>query len=215
VRPVQYPGRENRIRESAADSIETLADGIADAILNDDPSCCVLFGHSMGGTVALEVAHRLVVAGVDLRHVIVSAALPPHADGMPGVRSTLLGPELIAELKQLGGIDEELFDFPELAEVVVSTFRSDLAALERYRLSSRPPLTCPITAFTGADDTGVTQDQVAHWSELTSAGFDLCSFPGGHFYLWEASAEIVGRAEALLLRDAPPEAPHPQESRET
>lgn len=198
VRPVQYPGRENRVHEASATNVEELADGVTEAILRENPPACALFGHSMGGTVAFEVGRRLVAAGVDLRHLIVSAALPPQSDLVHELSSTMSDAELIDALRRLGGVPEELFHYPDLLEVVMDTFRADLVALDTYRFRPGSPLPCPITAFVGTEDAGPARDHATAWRQLTAADFALRLFPGGHFYLWEASAQILDGVEELM-----------------
>src|ERR1700755_2123431 len=56
---VQLPGRGSRMIEPALESIPALVDGIAPAILPLLDRPYMLFGHSMGSAVALELAQRL------------------------------------------------------------------------------------------------------------------------------------------------------------
>lgn len=56
---VQYPGRENRIREPVATSVEELVSGIADACVPlIDGVPYALIGHSMGALLAYECHRR-------------------------------------------------------------------------------------------------------------------------------------------------------------
>ena len=55
VVPIQLPGRENRIAEPPAFTIQEIADEIAPA--TDAPY--LLYGHSMGARIAFEVAREL------------------------------------------------------------------------------------------------------------------------------------------------------------
>src|SRR5215207_9362848 len=56
------PGRERRFDEPAHTSMAGVADPLADAVSLLDPPVA-LYGHSMGGLIAVEVAHRLSAAG--------------------------------------------------------------------------------------------------------------------------------------------------------
>src|SRR5258708_22055099 len=55
----QYPGRQDRRHELCITDIDTLADRITEQFLSLNPKPTVFFGHSMGATLAFEVAWRL------------------------------------------------------------------------------------------------------------------------------------------------------------
>ena len=56
--------------------------------------------------------------------------------------------------------------------------------------------TAPFTAFGGDADPNVSPSHLEMWGlETLLLGFDLRMFPGGHFYLQTAEAELL---EALL-----------------
>ena len=64
VRAVQYPGRQERYRESNIDSVPALADEIFGALAATVTGPVALFGHSMGAVLAYEVALRMRRAGL-------------------------------------------------------------------------------------------------------------------------------------------------------
>src|SRR5690349_11564082 len=57
--PTQYPGREDRFSERALDQIDALAAGFIGALTPFLGGPFALFGHSMGGMLAYEVARTL------------------------------------------------------------------------------------------------------------------------------------------------------------
>lgn len=192
---VQYPGRENRYSEPAHHRIDSLADEIASAFDSSDPRPTVFFGHSMGALVAFEVAHRL--PDPLPRLLVVSAALPPHRRGSQVAFSRLSTRDLIGVLRAEGNDGTELLADPDLAEALLPTVRADLAAVESYEYPERGPLSCPILAMRGELDSTIGATSMSGWRELTSAGFELHRFAGGHFFPWEDLGSVVD-----LLSDA-------------
>ncbi|MFE2099420.1 MULTISPECIES: thioesterase II family protein [unclassified Streptomyces] len=181
---VQYPGRQDRFAEECLPDMEALADGVASALvpLLDRPFA--LFGHSMGASVAYEVALRLEHRyRARPRRVFVSAAASPlrprsHTD--VHLRSD---DAMVEWFGELGAMDEAVLADPELRPLVLPAMRADLRLIETYRPPSGRLTTAPVTAYVGDADPGVDPDDARAWQDLTSAEFSFRAFSGGHFYL--------------------------------
>ncbi|MFJ8945129.1 thioesterase II family protein [Streptomyces sp. NPDC102395] len=188
---VQYPGRQNRLREPCVETMEELADRVAAALAPYLGLPVAFFGHSMGSSVAYEVALRLERrSGLVLERLFVSGRAAPHR--LPAPPS---GPrddhELLASVRRLGEPDAGAYDDPELLPLVLPSLRADHRLIGAYRPERPAPLSTPVTAFGGESDPACPVEELAGWAELTTAGFRQRSFPGGHFYLVEHRAELV------------------------
>ncbi|MTJ79452.1 MAG: thioesterase [Telmatospirillum sp.] len=189
---VQYPGRENRIDDPLIDTMPVLIDALMDEMspILDRPY--LLFGHSMGATVAHELCLALAHCGKPLpSHLVVSAKEAPihHQEGSWHRASDAV---LWRELGRLGGMSPELLDFDDLRDLLLPAIRSDYRLIETYRPAPvRACLPTPIRAFVGRDDTELTAAQAADWSTFCSGGFQLHQFPGGHFYIKQYSSRVV------------------------
>ncbi|UQA90600.1 thioesterase II family protein [Streptomyces halobius] len=195
VLAVQYPGRQDRRGEPACVTIAELADHVHDEIQAWTDRPLVFFGHSMGAVIAYEVTRRMQRQG---EHsplgMIVSGRRAPclpfparnvhqHGDAA-----------LIEELRRQSGTAASLLEDKEVVRMILPSLRGDYRAIETYRHQEGPELTCPITAMTGRQDPGATEEQVRAWRNHTHAAFELRLFPGGHFYLsdrWDAVGEAV------------------------
>jgi len=56
-------------------------------------------------------------------------------------------------------------------------------------------VSCPIDAFLGDDDAAAIYENVAAWAEHTTSDFVIRAFPGGHHYINDNLAELVGDIE--------------------
>ncbi|MEG3631623.1 thioesterase II family protein [Streptomyces poriticola] len=182
VLAVRYPGREDRLGDPFPSTLEALADDVAEALEGLTRHRLVLFGHSMGASVAHEVALRLQKRGRPPAALCVSGRRPPHLlDG----RQRLLGTdeEIIAGIVRLDESRAAVFAEPELRELLLPAIRADYRLVDEYDGGHRPPLDCPVHAYTGQDDPEVTPEQMRGWADLTNGAFRLLALPGGHFYL--------------------------------
>ncbi|MFI2184136.1 thioesterase II family protein [Streptomyces sioyaensis] len=195
---VQYPGREDRIGEECIGEMHPLADRIAEVLLPLTDRPLILFGHSMGASIAYEVARRLQEHGHTPRHVVVSSRMSPTRE-RPGTVHLLDDEEFLRELASFGGISQEVLHHRELRDLVLRPMRSDYRLVETYQPTGTPALECPVTAVRGDLDHAHPEDEIRAWDEVAGDGFELLTLPGDHFYLASRAPELI---ELLLPRFA-------------
>lgn len=189
---VEYPGRGIRLEEDPYLSVPALVRHLADLLepMLDEPYA--LFGHSMGGLVAFELTRLLRARGVPApEHLYISATAAP---GRPLERASLYqatDAEVFDELRALGGTPPELLADRELMAMAVRTLRADYTALGTYEFRPAAPLDVPTTVFGGRADAVVPPAELRGWLSQTTAGCRLRFFPGDHFFLYPAAAEIL------------------------
>jgi medium-chain acyl-[acyl-carrier-protein] hydrolase len=199
---IQLPGRERRLSEPAFRSADQAVETLVEVLRPDLDRPFVLFGHSMGAILAYEIARGVLTrGGVEPRGLFVSGRRAPH---LPSRRRALHGvprDELIAEIKALNGTPEEVFEHPDLVDLVLPTLRSDFELVETYAQRAGPVLTCPVIAMSGSEDREVLPEELAGWRSVTTGSFKTLFFEGHHFYLDDARTgflEAMRRELALL-----------------
>lgn len=195
---VQYPGREDRLDEPVPTGMDGLADALADDIAPFTGRPYALFGHSMGATVAYEVAQRLRARGARApAHLVASAREAPH-DERGGDVHRGDDEDLRAELARLGATPPEVLDDPELRTMIFGYVRADYRIIETYRPRPLPPLDCPVTMFLGDRDPDLAPAEALGWRRVTRARAELRLFPGDHFYLVPQRAAVLAALRQIL-----------------
>jgi surfactin synthase thioesterase subunit len=197
--PAQLPGRERRIREAPAASIDELADDLAEQLWRfTDPGLpWALFGHSFGSLVVYEVAKR-ILGVLPMCGLIVSSMAVPHqqVNRLPvrgGDDDTLLD-----WLSRAGGTESALLEDASFASWLAEDLRATLRIREVYSPPVPQPLPCPILAIGGAGDPDTRPEDLAQWCEYTSKAFAYQRIGNGHFFLRDSRPDVVGAVAAQL-----------------
>jgi pyochelin biosynthesis protein PchC len=198
VLALQYPGRQDRRLEKCIDSIPDLANRIYGVLKSRVEPPFAYFGHSMGATLAFEVARRFQLRPPGPVRIFASGRCAPsrRRAGEPIHLRDDAG--LLAELRRGGATDPRVLDDEDLRAAILPMARSDYKAIETYACAPGAQLDCPITVLVGDCDPQVTIDEAAAWGEHSAGGSDLHVFPGGHFYLEACQEDVIATISATL-----------------
>ncbi|WP_373199651.1 thioesterase II family protein [Mycobacterium marinum] len=197
---VQYPGQQDGYGLPPLESIPGLAEEIF-AIMKpaariDTP--VALFGHSMGGMLAFEVALRFEAAGYRVLALFLSACSAPGHIKYKQLKG-YSDNEMLDLVARATGTDPEFFNDEEFRVGVLPTLRA-VRAIAGYSCPPENKLSCPIYTFIGSKDWIATREDMEPWRERTTGGFSLREFPGDHFYLNKNLPELVSDIEIGTLQ---------------
>jgi surfactin synthase thioesterase subunit len=202
----QYPGRQDRFNEPFIADMAVLADEIGRDVSGIDAPMA-FFGHSLGATIAFEVALRLRPRfPLPVARLFVSASRAPAdrrlSDGQASI-GELGDVAMKAYIRDLHGPDDPMLK-DELWEVTAPALRNDLVIAGRYSYVAGSRLTCPITAIVADQDAAtVTIPEVQGWADCTVVSFDAHVLPGGHLYLEDDPATLISLLVEKLQNSLP------------
>ncbi|TMC11065.1 MAG: thioesterase [Chloroflexi bacterium] len=191
VCPVHLPGREARFAEPPIDDVGALVGPLLLGLTPHLDGPFALYGHSMGGLIAFELADRLRRRGVAPAWFFASGVRGPHRPRRAEPRHGLPDDQFLAAVRQLNGTPPELLANPEILELLLPMLRSDFRLAETYRYLPRPPLDCPVVAFGGRDDPDVSVEDLEAWRQQAAGHFEVHVLPGDHFFLGSARADLL------------------------
>ncbi|MEU3522698.1 alpha/beta fold hydrolase [Streptomyces sp. NPDC038707] len=193
---VQYPGRPGNRGEPPIKDVGELSDRIAEEVRPWLDRPVAVFGHSFGSVVAFEVTRRLEAAGAAPVRLIVSGRRSP-SDGL-GSHTPRDDQEIIAELKELGGIPPRFFEKEKFLEPILTVVKNDYHANSTYLASAEASVGCPISFLFADADPYLTGGGEHGWERHTTAEFQVTRFSGGHFFLNEKVAEVAEEIAEIL-----------------
>lgn len=189
---LQLPGRGARFGEPPMRSLPTVIEAACDAIQPSSDAPYALFGHSLGGLLAFEVARRLQVRGCRMpQRLFVSGCQAPRYRSPPEGLSRLDDEALIDALRRYDGTPREVLEHRELMALLLPMVRADFGLVDDYRYAAGVPLQAPITVLAGRQDRIERPEQVEGWAEETSQGCRVVWFEGGHFFLMSEQAAVL------------------------
>jgi surfactin synthase thioesterase subunit/acyl carrier protein len=170
VLAVQMPGRGARLGEPRPATLKEVREGVLRELAENENTPVILLGHSMGASLAYDLAAHAPEA-VSVSHVVVVAGTPP--DRFLSLSDTLIG----------GGIDMIVAGLVHLhgRELAHSIFAADVTMAEQMlRGISAVALNIPMTAVWGEQDVLVSRDGLLDWVRFVSRSFDFRMLPCGH-----------------------------------
>ncbi|MFJ9770760.1 thioesterase II family protein [Kitasatospora sp. NPDC101157] len=193
-----YPGREGRFAEDFAPDWDALAEDATDAValaMAEAPDRAFqLFGHSMGGWMAFDVAVRLAERGAPLPEgLIVSACNAPdrgvtERDRFPRIEDT--EGRLLEWMRTTGLLPAHAADDPDLREMAVELMRADITVRDSYRPRPGVTTTVPVHLLHGEDDEVIEPSVAEEWARCATGGLTVTALPGTHFYTRTVWAEL-------------------------
>lgn len=198
----QYPGRQDRVREPAAETLPDLAAGAFAEFrtwYSDTSHPITVFGHSMGAIVAFEFVRLAEAAGFDVRLLVVSAAVAPdRVAELPAHPSD--DQQLLDHLVNLEGTGGDVLASREVMKLALPVMKLDYRAFDAYSCAEGVVVNADIHAIGGAEDPFIKPRDLYGWSRHTSKEAQVTVFDGGHFYVNESAQGI---AELLAPANTP------------
>jgi external thioesterase TEII len=188
--PLELPGRGKRIREKLLiDLDEVAADICSQVVENLKTRFFLIYGHSMGATIALKVTAMLEQKNILPLHMIVSGNPGPGIK-LNKQRYKMTTEELKQELKDIGGIQEEVLLNKEFFDFLEPIFKADFEVAEKNDPELFMPVTTPIYSLMGNEEEYA--DLIGNWKNFALSGFQSKLFQGNHFFIYDHAAQVSG-----------------------
>jgi medium-chain acyl-[acyl-carrier-protein] hydrolase len=147
----------------------------------------------MGALVAFETARAAVRRGLPtpLALIVSGRGAPQTTASLPQLHDRD-EPGFVEALRDLGGTPEAVLLDPTLRDLLFPLLRADFALNETYRFEPGPVLDCPILVLGGTRDRRVPVADLDGWAEHSTGRTEIRLIGGGHFFVHERRAEVLG-----------------------
>jgi medium-chain acyl-[acyl-carrier-protein] hydrolase len=201
--PVQLPGREGRISETPINTVSELVNALRSALKPYlTPYPFALFGHSMGGLIAYELARSLELSGESQPSLLMVSSYPAPQIHLDEYKIAGLPEEsFLFELnRRFNTIPDSMRQNQELIDLLMPMLRADFSLTENYRYNPGKPLTCPVMVYGGTDDPEIKESDLTPWELQTTGTFNLRLFRGDHFYFQKSSENLLSDISSQLYQ---------------
>ncbi|MEV0414656.1 alpha/beta fold hydrolase [Streptomyces sp. NPDC050448] len=204
------PGRDERRREiRLTGRDELLADlkPLFEQIADEPGTPYILYGHSLGATVALTVTHAAQEYGLPMPALLaVGASPPPDAPAVFADSAELPEAELLRVLDRFDALPPGVQPGDVWFRSVFPVLRADLRLARNLRDAAAAPtapgpVPVPLLAVTGREDPLVGAEAGAGWHRWTTGAFVRRTVSGDHFFVRGGELpRMLGRAARIVQR---------------
>lgn len=183
-KPLELPGRGERLIETPLDSVEDMVEDLTQQIIKEKPEKFILLGYSLGTILAYEIYYKLEMMGHQLpEHLILCANEPIGVSHKNNDIENMSDEEFKQFIKNKGGTSEEVLNHKELWDLVKPSLKNDFLAVDRYENEPKAhEVGVDLSVFVGKQDV-ICDENIYKWSDLTKGNVDYQFFEGGHFFI--------------------------------
>jgi surfactin synthase thioesterase subunit len=190
----ELPGRSDRIAEPFVKSLQEAVNDIYEQLIKQLPDEYIVIGNSMGAILGFLLVHKLKNEDKTLpKHLFLASRLSPDAYKNEPDIIGIASDDFWKVVQQYDGVPEQLFAHKELMEFYEPLLRSDFELLQNFNESFENIATMdiPVSILLGDKDVrNVSLEKMKGWHKFFTAGFEIQSFDGGHFFLYENEAVV-------------------------
>lgn len=199
VVPIELSGRGQRFGEALYKDFEELIEDVysevSKVIKSDTPY--VLFGHSMGAFICLELAKVLLHRNDQQpSHIFISGCIAPQNNIDRGTYK-LSDQRFIEELRRIGGTPDELFHHQEILDLFLPILKNDFRLAETYHCRGNEILDISMSILYGND---MKLEELFQWRDITLKPCQFYHIDGGHLFLIDKVEEVGGIISETCLK---------------
>ncbi len=181
----EYPGRGMRVNEDLKFDINSLLEDLLKKVKSVILSSgdYIIYGHSMGALIGYLICQQIEELGMKKPLKLVVSGRKYPSIKRKKILSHLPDKLFWDEVIKLGGIPDELLNYPELMEFYTPILKADFTAIENYQYVKKEKLTIPIDVFYGSEE--ATEEEMLGWQEETTAKVTINQMEGNHFFIFK------------------------------
>jgi medium-chain acyl-[acyl-carrier-protein] hydrolase len=197
--PLELPGHGRRSREEPIGDLEPIMADLLPTVLRRIDKPFAILGYDYGALLAFELAHRLEHRYcVFPRHLFVAAMRAPVWPRPSNPVSEMPDHQFRDLLRGPNGGTSDLLELDSLMEYAIRVVRADFRVVDNYRYEYKATPSCPITAFRGCADPGVSSESLQAWGVCTKGTFRSHEVPGGHYFIYRAREQFLHKLSMEL-----------------
>lgn len=199
VVPIELAGKGTRFNEEIYNKIEDAVDDVYEIVKRGIDKPYGLFGHSMGGIIAYELAHKIAKSNLpNPEYIFVSGIKPPHMWKDRKTIHMLSDREFEKEIVDMGGTPTEIFENKELLELFLPIIRKDLRIVEQHIYIKKSPLNIETIVFYG-DEEKINDKEANQWHIHTSKECKIFKISGNHFFINDETEKVVDIINNIVI----------------